>query len=154
SRYAAEAFRHMDRAPHPSIEAMAEFAAGDSSSSGRSEVERHLAACGPCRRRLEEYRQFVADCDTPATKNLSPEWNALRRRIQWHKTTFKFVRSLTLATDFAAVAGVAWLLIGLLTPSTAQLLAQAYYEQRGFDIRLAGAKHSEIHRQRGGDSAE
>src|SRR5260370_1370026 len=69
SRYAAEAFRHMDRAPHPKIEEVAEFATGELSGAARGEVESHLAGCDLCSRRLEEYRQFLSECDRPSAKN-------------------------------------------------------------------------------------
>src|SRR5215469_4292797 len=86
--YAAEAFRQMDRL-HPSVEQVADFAAGNLSGSDREEVETHLAECDQCRLRMEEFRQFVADCERPAGEGVSDtsseDWERLRRRIWRHR---------------------------------------------------------------------
>src|SRR5262249_3062374 len=128
-----------------------------------------------CRLRLDEYRQFVADCELPAdtrhdsgsSDTVGDEWEQLRRRIKRH-------RILSVAPKWAglgggviavaakwggiaavviALAGSSWFAIRALNPSPARLLAQAYHEQRTSEFRLAGAQHSEVRQQRGGDSA-
>lgn len=154
--YAAEAFRQMDLL-HPSIEQVADFAAGQLSGSSREEVETHLAECDPCRRRFDEYRQFVADCELPAGKepeqDLGDEWEQLRRRIWRHRLVRALPRWGGIAAAVIAVAGLSWFTLGTLSPSPAKLLAKAYHEQRTSEFRLASAEHSEVRRQRGGQSA-
>jgi CHAT domain-containing protein/tetratricopeptide (TPR) repeat protein len=154
--YAAEAFRQMDLL-HPSIEQVADFAAGDLSGSSREEVETHLAECDQCRRRLEEYRRFVADCEVPAGKeserDLGDEWEQLRGRIWRHRLVKALPRWGGIAAAVIAVAGLSWFTVRTLSPSPARLLAQAYREQRTSEFRIAGAQHSEVRRQRGGQSA-
>jgi CHAT domain-containing protein/tetratricopeptide (TPR) repeat protein len=154
--YAAEALRQMDLL-HPSIEQVADYAAGQLSGSSREDVETHLAECDQCRRRLEEYRRFVADCEAPAGKepeqDLSDEWEQLRRRIWRYRLVKALSRWGGIAAAVIAVAGLSWFTVRTLSPSPARLLAQAYHEQRKWEFRLAGAQHSEVRQQRGGDSA-
>src|SRR5262245_40443655 len=128
-RLAAEAFRQMDQqAGHPSLDQMTEYAQGAVSGVRREEVEKHLAGCEACRLRLEEFEHFLADCELPASQDLSPEWNQLRSRIIRHKTASAARRWSAVAAVLIVAAGLSWLVIWIVKPSPERLLAQAYKE--------------------------
>ena len=152
-RYAAEALRQMDRqAGHPSVDDIAEFVRGESVGIRRDQLESHLMACAPCRLRVEEFKQFVADCEIQDGRNVDAEWKHLQSRIRWHNLGVAARRWGGIAAAIVVVAGVSWSVFRMLTPSTAGLLAQAYQEQRSFDFRMAGAKHADVRVERAGES--
>lgn len=154
-RYVREAFRDMNpETPHISVEEIAEFAKDKDSNPRRQQIEKHLAECDLCRGRLADFEQFVSDSQQPLDRDLTSEWHEFQRRIRRDKKTIVLRRWLP-----AAVAAVLLVTIGgiwmsrLLSPSPARLLAQAYYEQRTSDFRLAGAAYAQIRVPRGGVSA-
>lgn len=152
-RLAGEAFQQMQgEASHLSLERTAEFARGELSGSRRDEVERHLTECAPCRLRVDELEQFLADCESPSREDLTEEWQKIRSRILWHKAVTSAPRWGAIAAVVIVAIGLTWLVIWILTPSPARLLAQAYHQQRSFDLRLAGAEYAQVRQQRGGES--
>src|SRR5215471_16731446 len=81
--YVREAFRYMDReTQHISFEEMTELATGQASEMRAAQVQSHLAACEPCRKRLREFEQFVKDCEHPTSVDLSGEWRELQRKLR------------------------------------------------------------------------
>ncbi|MGH9831273.1 MAG: hypothetical protein ACREDR_49350, partial [Blastocatellia bacterium] len=141
----------MDGAPHPSIEQIGRLSAGELSGSARETVESHVNACDLCRHRTQEFNRFASDCKEASVEELSAEWRALSDRLNRHRAAVRAARWGAVAAAAVAAVGLSWLVIRMLTPSPSRLLAEAYYEQRSFDIRLASAKHSDIKRQRGAD---
>ena len=156
-RYAQEAFRQMDEeAKHPAVERLAEYSAGDLAEGERREIAAHLAECGRCRRQLEEFEQFAAECRRPAAPpaDLTSEWRELRKRIWLHRVRQAAPQWGAIAAAIAAAIGLAWAGFGVFGPPSAErLLAQAYEEQRGIEFRVAGAKHAPLRMERGGGSA-
>jgi CHAT domain-containing protein len=151
-----EAFVYMDQGSrHPALDELGAIARGELTGSSSEEVERHVAECDWCERQLEELSQFFADCaratDHPA-EDLGVESLALLRRIRGHRYLTAAYRWGGIAAAVVLTSGLIWTAIRISTPSSAELLAQAYHKQRTFDLRMAGAKYSEVRRERGADS--
>jgi CHAT domain-containing protein len=166
-RYVREAFRDMDKGlEHLSIEQLAEMANSRNPGAAGQDVVRHLAACDLCEERLLELELFLADCKGPAREELSKdvdrEWRQLRRRIRWHNTmtaiaTWGRIAHLSPrwaggAAGIVLATGLAWFGTKMLTPSPSNLLAQAYYDQRTIEYRVAGAQYAPMRVERGGSS--
>jgi CHAT domain-containing protein/tetratricopeptide (TPR) repeat protein len=157
-RYVREAFRYMDReTQHISFEEMAELATGQASEMRAAQVQSHLAACEPCRKRLQEFEQFVKDCEHPTSVDLSGEWRELQRKLRPGGRKVVVMRRWLPAFAAAVIAVVvlSWLGLKMLRASgdPQRLLAEAYRQQRSSEFRLAGADYSPLRQQRGNQSA-
>jgi CHAT domain-containing protein/tetratricopeptide (TPR) repeat protein len=139
----------MDRdSPHVSLEQAAALARGEISEPRRGEIAAHLAECEPCRQRVAEYQEFLADSSVdssiaPAT-DLDAEWRDLWNRIRRRQMMTWVTRGSAVAAGLLVALGLAYGAYWILSPSPERLLAQAYKEQRGFDLRLAGAGYAPI----------
>src|SRR5262245_4339972 len=109
-RYILEAFRNMDQETrHISFEELAALASGKLSGPRSEEIEDHLAGCALCRQQLQEYEQFVADAQTPASNDLTDEWKELQRRLRPKKVITMRRWLPTIAAAVILVAGLSWI---------------------------------------------
>ncbi|HEY6392351.1 MAG TPA: CHAT domain-containing protein [Bryobacteraceae bacterium] len=138
---------------HPSVEQLAQMVRGELPETHRHEIQDHLETCAACRETLQDFQQFLADCDRPSAGDLTEEYRDLQRRIRRDKL-------MTLAPRWGSIAAAIVLALSLsyagyrmLTPSTGRLLAQANREQRSFPFRIAGAAYAPVRQERGGGSA-
>ncbi|HEV2445762.1 MAG TPA: zf-HC2 domain-containing protein, partial [Candidatus Sulfopaludibacter sp.] len=155
--YAAEAFRQMDEgAAHPTMEEIGGYVRGRLPESRRAGVEAHLAACADCRERATEFELFLADAGRPEVlprEVMEEEYGRLQRRLRPGKVVQMPRRWLAIAAGVIVSLGLAGLAYRWLTPSTPQLLAEAYQERRTSEFRLAGAGYAELRQERAGGSA-
>jgi CHAT domain-containing protein/tetratricopeptide (TPR) repeat protein len=149
-----EAFKQMDEGlNHPSAAQLAEMLGGELSEVRRREIEQHLETCQACRETLDDYRQFLADCQRPAARDVSQEYSDLRQRIKWRKASSSGPRWFAIAAGVIVVLGLSYAGYRILAPSPDRLLAQAYADQRSFEFRLAGAAYAPVRQERGDKTA-
>ncbi|HEV3038295.1 MAG TPA: CHAT domain-containing protein [Candidatus Angelobacter sp.] len=148
---------------HISFEELAALASGKLSGRRSEEIEGHLAGCASCRQQLQEYEQFTADAQTPASGDLTDEWKELKRRMQPKKVITMRRWLPPIAAAVILVAGLSWIVVDRIRNRPQHflvqayreqqlLLAQAYHERRSFDLRLPGAASAPVRLPMGGGS--
>src|SRR5713226_8855776 len=153
-RSVREAFWQMDNGvKHPSVEQLAQMVRGELPEAHRQEIQDHLETCAACRETLQDFEQFLADCDRPAAGDLTEEYRDLQRRIRRGKLMAMAPRWGSIAAAIVMALSLSYAGYRMLKPSTERLLAQAYREQRSFPFRLAGAAYAPVRQERGSGSA-
>jgi CHAT domain-containing protein/tetratricopeptide (TPR) repeat protein len=155
-RYVREAFREMDHGvKHPSMQQIVEMA--DGSAPADAEVEGHLSTCEHCSQRLREFETFAADCERPVSREardrINNQWPGLRRRIWRYKGGAIVPKWGSIAAGIVLAPGLVWLIMEMLAPSPARLLAEAYHEQRTSVFRIVDSRYSPFRIERGSGSA-